>query len=153
MSVRVRFPPEVLNHLLIKNMNKYKKIFQFTGTINGTNYFLRQLLATFVAFIGGFSIGIGIAGIKYTTAMSVLFILGIVVAAVGIWISLTTMYKRFGAFFPEQASVLAITLLSFQTISTMFDSENLVGIILKLFLVLVGLYLTFANSKIENHEG
>jgi hypothetical protein len=134
-------------------MNKYKKVFHFSGTINGTNYFLRQLLAAVLAFIGGFSIGIGIAGMEYTTAMSVLLLLGIVVAASGIWISLATMYKRFSAFFPEQASVLAITLFSFQTISTMFDSENVFGIILKLILALVGVYLIFANSKIENHEG
>jgi len=134
-------------------MNKYKKIFQFSGTINGTNYFLRQLLATVLAFIGGFSIGIGIAGMEYTTAMSVLLLLGIVVAASGIWISLATMYKRFEALQPKQAGVLTISLFSLQTVSTMFGEGDTIGLVIKFVLGFVALYLIFANSKIENHEG
>ena len=134
-------------------MDKFKKLFQFSGTINGTNYFLRQLLATVIAFIGGFSIGIGIAGMEYTTVMSVLLLFGIVVAAAGIWISLSTMYKRFEAFFPEQAGVLTVSLFSLQTISTMFPDNQSVGGIFKILLAIVALYLIFANSKIQNHEG
>lgn len=134
-------------------MDQIKKYFQFSGTINGTNYFLRQLLATVVAFIGGFAIGMGIAGLEHTTTMSVLLILGIVVAAAGIWISLATMYKRFDALFPEQAGVLTVSLFSLQTISTMFPDTQSVGIIFKVVLGLVAIYLIFANSKIENHEG
>lgn len=134
-------------------MNNIKKIFLFSGTINGTNYFLRQLLATVIAFIGGFAIGVGVGGMQVNAAMSVLLILGIVVAAAGIWVSLSTMYKRFEAFFPGQAGVLAVSLFSLQTISTTFDDSQSVGIILKLVLGLVFLYLIFANSKLENHEG
>ena len=134
-------------------MDKFKKLFQFSGTINGTNYFLRQLLATVIAFIGGFSIGIGIAGMEYTTVMSVLLLFGIVVAAAGIWISLATMYKRFEALFPEQAGVLTVSLFSLQTISTMFPDNQSVGGIFKILLAIVALYLIFANSKIQNHEG
>lgn len=134
-------------------MYKLKKIFQFSGTINGTNYFLRQLLAAVVAFIGGFSIGVGIVGMQNTTAMSVLLLLGIVVAAAGIWISLSTMYKRFEALHPKQAGVYTISLFSLQTVSTMFGENETIGLIVKLVLVFIGLYLIFANSKIENHEG
>ena len=134
-------------------MYKYKKIFQFSGTINGTNYFLRQLLAAVFAFIGGFSIGIGIAGMEYTTAMSVLLLIGIVIAAAGIWVSLSTMYKRFEALHPKQASVYTISLFSLQTVSTMFGNGDTIGLVVKLVLVFIGLHLIFANSKIENHEG
>ncbi len=149
----VRFRQAVLTPLLIKTMNKYKKIFQFSGTINGTNYFLRQLLATVTAFIGGFSIGIGIAGMEYTTTMSVLLLLGIVAAAAGIWISLATMYKRFEALHPKQAGVYTVSLFSLQTVSTMFAKGEMIGILVKLVLGFIGLYLIFANSNIENHEG
>jgi uncharacterized membrane protein len=134
-------------------MNKHKKIFQFSGTINGTNYFLRQLLATVLAFIGGFSIGIGIAGMEYTTAMSILLFLGIVLAAAGIWISLATMYKRFEALHPKQSGVYTVSLFSLQTVSTMFGKGETIGIFVKLVLGFIGLYLIFANSNIENHEG
>jgi uncharacterized membrane protein len=134
-------------------MNKHKKVFQFSGTINGTNYFLRQLLATVLAFIGGFSIGIGIAGMEYTTAMSILLFLGIVLAAAGIWISLATMYKRFEALHPKQSGVYTVSLFSLQTVSTMFGKGETIGIFVKLVLGFIGLYLIFANSNIENHEG
>lgn len=134
-------------------MNKHKKIFQFSGTINGTNYFFRQLLAAVVAFIGGFSIGVGIVGMQNTTAMSVLLLLGIIVSAAGIWISLATMYKRFEALHPKQAGVYTVSLFSLQTISTMFDQGDNIGLVVKLVLAVIGLYLIFANSKIENHEG
>lgn len=134
-------------------MNKHKKIFQFSGTINGTNYFLRQLLATVIAFIGGFLIGIGIAGMEYITAMSILLLLGIVLAAAGIWISLATMYKRFEALHPKQSGVYTVSLFSLQTVSTMFGKGETIGIVVKLVLAFIGLYLIFANSKIENHEG
>ena len=134
-------------------MNKHKKIFQFSGTINGTNYFLRQLLAAVLAFIGGFSIGIGIAGMEYTTAMSVLLLLGIVLAVAGIWISLATMYKRFEAIHPKQSGVYTVSLFSLQTVSTMFGKGETIGIFVKLVLGFIGLYLIFANSNIENHEG
>lgn len=134
-------------------MNKLKKYFQFSGTINGTNYFLRQLLAAVVAFIGGFSIGVGVVGMQHTTAMSVLLLLGIIVSAAGIWISLATIYKRFEALHPKQAGVYTVSLFSLQTVSTMFSDGDTIGLVIKVVLALVGLYLIFANSKIENHEG
>jgi len=146
-------PASGTNFYFFTTMNKLKKIFQFSGTINGTNYFLRQLLAAVVAFVGGFSIGIGIVGMQNTTAMSVLLLLGIIVSAAGIWISLATMYKRFDALHPNQAGVYTISLFSLQTVSTMFSDGDTIGPVIKIVLVVIGLYLIFANSKIENHEG
>lgn len=129
-------------------MNKLKKYFQFSGTINGTNYFLRQILAAIIAFIGGTFIGVGIGQV-----LSILLILGIIVAGGAIWFSLVTMYKRFSSLHPQQASVLTISLFSLQTLSTVFDHTNSFGLVLKLLLVSIGLYLIFANSNIINHEG
>jgi hypothetical protein len=90
---------------------------------------------------------------EHTTAMSVLLLLGIVIAASGIWISLATMYKRLEALQPKQAGVLTISLFSLQTVSTMFGEGDTIGLVIKLVLGFVALYLIFANSKIENHEG
>jgi hypothetical protein len=75
------------------------------------------------------------------------------VAAAGIWISLSTMYKRFEALHPKQAGVYTISLFSLQTVSTMFGEGETIGLVVKLVLAFIGLYLIFANSKIENHEG
>ena len=129
-------------------MIKHKKYFQFSGTINGTNYFLRQLLATIVAFGGGFGIGFGIG-----QENPPLLILGIILASGGIWISLASMYKRFEALHPKQAGVYTVSLFSLQTVSTMFSEGDTIGLVIKLVLVFIGLYLIFANSNIENHEG
>jgi hypothetical protein len=100
-------------------MNKLKKYFQFSGTINGTNYFLRQILAAITAFIGGTFIGVGIGQV-----LSILLILGIIVAGGSIWFSLVTMYKRFSSLHPQQASVLTVSLFSLQTLSIVFDQTN-----------------------------
>jgi len=138
----------VLTNYNPKPMNKLKKYFQFSGTINGTNYFLRQILAAITAFIGGTFIGVGIGQV-----LSILLILGIIVAGGAIWFSLVTMYKRFSSLHPQQASVLTVSLFSLQTLSTVFDQTNSFGLVLKLLLVSIGLYLIFANSNITNHEG
>jgi len=138
----------VLTFYYSQTMNKLKKYFQFSGTINGTNYFLRQILAAIVAFIGGTFIGVGIGQV-----LSILLILGIIVAGGAIWFSLVTMYKRFSSLHPQQASVLTVSLFSLQTLSTMFDQTNSFGLVLKLLLVFIGLYLIFVNSNLKNHEG
>lgn len=129
-------------------MNQYQKYFQFSDTINGTNYFLRQLLSTVVAFLGGFAVGVGLG-----QGYAILLILGIIVAAGSIWLSLATMYKRFEALHPNQAGVFTVSLFTLQTVSTGISDMGTIDVLVKLFLGIVGLYLVFANSKIENHEG
>lgn len=156
MDRRVRagsIPAGGTNFYFFTTMNKLKKYFQFSGTINGTNYFFRQLIATIIAFFGGFSIGFGVVGMQQTTAMSVLVLLGIILSASGIWVSLATMYKRFAGLHPNQSGVYTVSLFSLQTVSTMFSEGDNIGLVVKLVLAVIGLYLIFANSKIENHEG
>jgi uncharacterized membrane protein YhaH (DUF805 family) len=41
-------------------MQDLKKYFEFSGTISGSNYLLRNIIAGVGAFIGGFLIGYGI---------------------------------------------------------------------------------------------
>lgn len=125
-----------------------KKYFQFSETINGTNYFLRQLLSSVGAFLGGFLIGFGLINEQMG-----LFSLGLLIISVAIWFSLVSMYKRISSFEPENAGVLTSVFFSLQILNTFFPDGNPVGIILTLGLAIIGLYLIFANSNILNHNG
>lgn len=126
----------------------FKKYFQFSETINGTNYFLRQLLSSFFAFIGGFLIGFGLINEQVG-----LFSLGLPLITAAIWFSLASMYKRISSFKPDNAGVLTSVFFSLQILNTFFPDGNPVGIILTLGLAIIGLYLIFANSNILNHNG
>lgn len=126
----------------------YYKYFQFSGTINGTNYFLRQLLATLTAMVGGFGLGYSIA-----SEIAILLLPSVAVTAGAIWFSLSTMYKRFTALQPDNAGLYTALLFSFQTLSTYIKDEPPYGAVIKLGLIIVGFYLIFSNSKITNHEG
>jgi len=127
---------------------KIKKYFEFAETINGTNYFLRQFLSSIGGFLGGFLIGYGL----FNEQMG-LFALGLPIVSAAIWFSLASMYKRISSFEPENAGILTSTFFSLQILNTFFPDGNPVGIILTLGLVIIGLYLIFANSNILNHNG
>lgn len=125
-----------------------KKYFQFSETINGTNYFLRQLLSSLGAFLGGFLIGFGLINEQMG-----LFSIGLLIISVAIWFSLVSMYKRISSFEPKNAGILTSVFFSLQILNTFFPDGNPVGIILTLGLAIVGLYLIFANSNTLNHNG
>jgi len=119
-------------------MNKY---FTFTGTISGTNYFLRNLISTLGAFIGGFAIGWGIG-----TGMMVTLLLGIIVMVPSIWFNACTIYKRSNALFPQYATLITVGLFLVQILAETISLFTIIGIVM-------GLTLLFKNSNIENHEG
>ena len=68
-------------------MENFKKYFEFGGTISGLNYFLRQLLTSVVAFIGGFTLGYGMGSDSIG-----LITLGMVILSPAVWMSFAT-YK------------------------------------------------------------
>ena len=76
-------------------MEKYKKYFEFSGTINGSNYFLRNIIATIVSFFGGYMTGYGIGMSDYG-----LITLGLVVLVPSFLFSFATIYKRVNVLFP-----------------------------------------------------
>lgn len=127
-------------------MEKVKKYFEFSGTINGLNYFLRNLLSTFVAFIGGYSVGYGLGSqdMGLTT-------IGFIVLAPAMWFSIATIYKRLSALFPNNATILTVAMLTMQVL-VQFTQDS-VGPFINLGLFIFGLYLIFKDSGIENHEG
>jgi hypothetical protein len=67
-------------------MENLKKYFEFGGTISGLNYFLRQLLTSVVAFIGGFTLGYGIGSDSIG-----LITLGMVKLSPAVWMSFATI--------------------------------------------------------------
>lgn len=128
-------------------MEKLKKYFEFNGTISGLNYFLRQLLSSLVALIGGFILGYGFG------AQSVgLMALGMVILSPAIWFSFTTIYKRCNAIFPERATEYALSIVTLQLLGQ-FGEGTAWGGLITLVLVGIGLYLIFKNSNIVEHNG
>lgn len=128
-------------------MENLKKYFEFNGTISGLNYFLRQMLASFVAFIGGFTLGYG-----FGSDMMGLLTLGMVILTPAMWMSFATIYKRCNALFPEQAVVYTWSIVGIQLISQFFGDSALSGLI-SIVLLVIGLYLIFKNSDITEHNG
>jgi len=122
-------------------MNNIKKYFEFSGTINGTNYVLRNLLATLVAFIGGFSIGFGIGG-----EMQGLTLIGIAIIVPTLWFNACTIYKRSLALFPEYAVWITVSMFLMQILDTFNNAFGIIALI-------TGLVLVFKNSDIEEHNG
>lgn len=128
-------------------MEKVKKYFQFSGTINGLNYFLRNMLSYIVAFAGGLILGVGLG--KGNVGLSTLGILVVVPAVV---FGFATLYKRMLALFQEDATSYTIGLVLIQLISQ-FMSESPFKSLAGLMLVIFSLILLFKNSGIENHNG
>ena len=128
-------------------MEKIKKFFEFSGTISGLNYFLRILLTSVIAYLGGFTLGYGIG----TNNMGLLT-LGLVILAPTFWFNFTTIYKRCNALFGEQATVYTISLIALQVLNQFVEKET-VGKVGGLVLFIIGCILIFKNSKIESHNG
>ena len=119
-------------------MNKY---FQFSGTISGTNYFLRNMLSTFLAFGGGWLIGYGLGAEE-----NYLLMIGLLVLLPTFWFNICTIFKRSNALFPEQAVWITIGMIAFQVLGE-------VNQIFSIFPFVMGLILLFKNSTIEEHNG
>jgi len=122
-------------------MKNIKKYFEFSGTINGTNYVLRNLLATLGGFIGGFTVGMGIgASVPIITVLGGLFLIPV------FWFNACTIYKRSKSLFPEYAVAITIAMFLLQIfgeVNTWFSVPALI----------MGLILIFKNSNIEEHNG
>jgi uncharacterized membrane protein YhaH (DUF805 family) len=128
-------------------MNKFKKYFQFYGTISGTNFFLRNMLTVLLSLITGIVIGFGIG-----LDSPAIILIGVLLLVGVLWVSLTTMYKRINALFPESAGIYTAGLFSLQCVNTaMFTSP--VKIVLSFILIFIGLFLIFKESNIDNHNG
>ena len=110
-----------------------RKYFDFDGTINGTSYFLRGLAFAVVAWL----FWAVTAGTVHATRASedaaiVVFFISLIPLA---WANLSNTNKRLNALMPEN-KVLGWVLCLIPYAS-----------------LIMSIYLIFANSKIENHNG
>jgi uncharacterized membrane protein YhaH (DUF805 family) len=129
---------------MIHNIKKY---LEFKGTISGGDYIVRNLIASGLAFAGGFVIGFGI-GINDLF----LTILGIILLTPTLWFSLATIYKRINAFYPDKAGEFTALFAILQMVSEFGKGETWATVI-SIIIIISGLFLIFKNSNIENHEG
>ena len=100
-------------------MENLKKYFEFSGTISGVNYFLRQLLTSLIAFIGGFTLGYGIGDDSIG-----LITLGMVILSPAVWMSFATIYKRCEALFPGLAASYTLGIIILQVLNQFVDKTN-----------------------------
>jgi len=129
----------------MKNIQKY---FSFSGTINGTNYLLRTILATLGGFLSGLFIGLGVRN-----GVDSNFYLGIMLIFPTLWFQFTTIYKRINALYPEKVKFYTSALIAFQFLSQIFKNQELIGPAMTLGLLVIAVILIFGDSGIENHEG
>lgn len=130
-------------------MENLKKYFEFGGTISGVNYFLRQLLTSLTAFIGGFTLGYGVGADSIG-----LITLGIAILSPAVWMSFATIYKRCEALFPGLAATYTLSIIILQVLNQFIDKTNsILSGLSSLALLGFGLYLIFKNSNIEEHNG
>lgn len=125
-----------------------KKYFEFSGTISGTNYFLRNLLSYIIAFVGGIIIGIGVS-----QGMGPVVLYGFLLVIPALWIQFATIYKRMNSLYPSNAKFYSSSLVAFQILAQIFKEHELIGSLMTLGLIVVGVILIFSDSNIQNHQG
>lgn len=129
-------------------MKNYKKYFKFEGTINGSNYFVRNLLSAMVSFFGGYLITQGVI-----QDVGLLTIIGFLIVVFAIWFSIATIYKRVSSLFEGSIGIITLLIVLGQLIGVALGETHPISIFTKLGLIIFGLFLIFKNSGIDNHNG
>jgi hypothetical protein len=127
-------------------MNNIKKYFQFSGTISGLNFFLRNFLSSIVAMVGGFTLGYGIGSGETSLVM-----LGLLITTPALVFGVATIYKRMKALFLDNATEYTIGLVTLQIFTQLLPAS--VKLVLNMILLIISCILIFKNSDIENHQG
>lgn len=130
--------------IMIEELRKY---FEFSGTISGTQYFLRNLVSSIAAFTAGGVIGVGIV-----LNSLIVILLGVLLLLPVFWFATANIYKRMKAFYPNQAIALTTGLSLLQLISPFGKGEPW-GVLLTIVLLIIGILLIFCNSDIKEHQG
>jgi uncharacterized membrane protein YhaH (DUF805 family) len=130
--------------IMIEELRKY---FEFSGTISGTQYFLRNLVSSIAAFTAGGVIGVGVV-----LNSLLVILLGALLLLPVFWFATANIYKRMKAFYPNQAIALTTGLSLLQLISPFGKGEPW-GVLLTIVLLIIGILLIFCNSDIKEHQG
>ena len=131
-------------------MENLKKWFNFGDTISGITFIGRWAVSMLVQFIGGYSLGYGLAG-----GVPGLMALGVLITSVGVVLQFSTLLKRSRAIFPAIKSYYAYY-TSYVIVSLAYSFLQNVNPILSGFLGLVVLsmfaILIFKNSGTQDVE-
>ena len=132
-------------------METLKKWFNFSGTLSGTTFLIRWIVATLIQFPGGYLTGLGLAGGNMGCTM-----LGLIIASLGIALQFSTLLKRSNALFSTSVKAfvfyfayLAVSI--FQGFAQSMGQEIL--LLANLTMVIMFLYAIFRNSGLANHDG
>jgi len=123
------------------------KLFQFRGTINGTNFILRYLLGLTIITANAFGLGYNIGAERYPLVILFAFLM-----SGGIIINFTTFYKRIKAVYPNIVGYSMFSLVGMNLVQLFTTSEaikNYVGICYLIYM----LVLAFTNTDIKEHKG
>jgi hypothetical protein len=123
------------------------KLFQFRGTINGTNFILRYLLGLTIITANAFGLGYNMGAERYPLVILFAFLM-----SGGIIINFTTFYKRIMAVYPNIIEYSMISLVTVNLIQLFTASEvvkNGIGLLYFIYM----LVLAFSNSDIKEHKG
>ena len=148
--------------MIKKLKNKFGKYFTFQNTINGTDYFVRGLVGSFLFLIPFCMLLLSV--FWATTAEMVLIsilltLLLLVITGMFIWFSLANTWKRVNAFWPEYTTKIVIAYFIISFFTEFFNPENglsesyLIYALVVLPQLVFSLYILFANSKIKKHKG
>jgi len=122
-------------------------IIHHSGTISGTNFFLRYLLSV----LGIFSTAIGM-GIYITKENYPLIVVFSLLLSAFVYFNFITYIKRFRALFPEQVTTFAIVLIFLNILSLVIQSET-IDVLFNLCVFTFNMFLIFNNSHIYELNG
>ena len=126
-----------------------KHYFDFSGTISGTNYFLRNVISVLLMMSGAIVLAAGIN--EYSNPLQMV---GGIEIILGIIINLSNLVKRMRALFPLNFKFVFIGFAVATILSNSIVVEfPIIAFILNLALFIFGLVLIFKNSDVEIHNG
>lgn len=133
-------------------MEFLKKLFNFSGTINGIEFLWRWVVANIIQLPGGYMVGYGI-----TSGIMGFTMLGIIIACLGIGLQFSTLMKRSRALFKAPNNMyFYIAYLAVSIFQGFAESINEYAVIFSsIVMLLMFVYAIAQNSGIPkvNHKG
>ena len=145
-----------------KLKEKYGKYFTFSGTTNGTDYFIRGLVGGLLFLIPfGILLGVGTfltaGGSPLLGVFLMLLSLGLLIPY--LWFALATSWKRINAFWPKYTTKILIAVFAASFLTQPLDPQfglnesYLLWALVLIPQVIFSFYILFANSKVKKHIG
>lgn len=131
--------------IIIEQLIKY---FDFSDTISGTQFLIRNIITSVSAFLVGGIITLG----SYLNSL-ILILLGVFLTLPVLWFVTSTLFKRIKTFFPKQVITLTAIITLLQFFTPICKTQPILGTIINIILLTTTLLLIFNNSKTKIHKG